>query len=530
MPGLTTSWRRRSAVCAAGVLLLSTAVVSGTGVTEPSHGGAPVGDGGSALWWEPCRGEAQRGFECATAKVPLDYDRPWSRTIDLAVIRHRATAPGQRTGAGTQSLFFNPGGPGGAGTVGLPELYEKFPAQLRERFDIISWDPRGVGQSTPVRCFDSAEEATAWHARVPPFPVGGEQRRAYITAYADLGRRCERRDPELLRHISTADVARDLDRLRHAVGEKYLRYWGISYGTFLGATYANLFPNRAGRLVLDGNVDPHAWMNGGSRREPRLSTFLRLESDLGSGDTLGQFLELCASAPAGRCAFSAGDPAATRAKFTALMRRLTVRPVGSWTYARTVSEVRGGLYTVHPGWNHTAETLQALWEGRAPQEPPTPPGPLPYPGFEQPLGVLCTESPNPRDPQRYAALDRLSTARSGDLGHWWAWANEPCATWPAVAAASYVGPWDRPTAHPVLVVNPTYDPATPYRGGQAMARELADARLLTLKGYGHTALDNPSTCVNRHAVRYFLSGVLPPVGATCEQDTPPFAPTTRADG
>ena len=501
-------------------------VMSGPAAAEPFRGGASVGDGGTVLRWKPCQDEAQRGFECATTKVPLDYARPRWRTIELAVIRHRATASGKRTG----SLFFNPGGPGGAGTVGLPELYEKFPAQLRERFDIISWDPRGIGRSTAVRCFDTADEAIAWHSVVPPFPVGGEQRRAYIAAYADLARRCQQRDPELLRHISTADVARDLDRLRHAVGEKRLRYWGISYGTFLGATYANLFPARVGRLVLDGNVDPRAWMNGGSRKEPKLSTFLRLKSDLGSADTLGQFLDLCGRAPAGRCAFSAGDPAATRAKFAELMRRLAARPVGSWTYARTVSEVRGGLYTVHPGWNQTAETLQTLWEGRAPQEPPVPAGPPPYPGFEQSLAVLCAESPNPRYPHRYVALDRLSTARSGNLGHWWAWANEPCATWPAAAAASYVGPWDRPTAHPVLVVNPTYDPATPYQGGQAMARELANARLLTLKGYGHTALDNPSSCVNDHAVRYFLSGVLPNTGATCVQNTAPFASTTPADG
>ncbi|MEU8678655.1 alpha/beta hydrolase [Streptomyces sp. NPDC048560] len=138
---------------------------------------------------------------------------------------------------------------------------------------------------------------------------------------------------------------------------------------------------------------------------------------------------------------------------------------------------------------------------------------------------MCAESPNPRDPRRYVVLDELSTSRAGDLGHWWAWANEPCATWPAAAAAKYTGPWNRRTAHPVLVVNPTYDPATPYQGGQAMARELSHARLLTLKGYGHTALDNPSSCVNNHAVRYFRDGRLPPIGTTCEQDTAPFAPT-----
>ncbi|WP_344394901.1 alpha/beta hydrolase [Streptomyces vastus] len=525
MSGLTRSWLRRGVVCAAGAVLVSS-VVTGTVAAEPSRGGPPVGGPGSALDWQPCTGDAQQGFDCATTQVPLDYSgfRAGRPTLELAVIRARATGPGRRIG----SLFFNPGGPGGAGTVGLPAQYEKFPEELRQRFDIVSWDPRGIGESTAVRCFTDTEEAENWIADVPPFPVGRQQRKEFIAAYADLGRRCEQRVPELLRHVSTADTARDLDWLRRAVGEKQLRYWGVSYGTFLGATYANLFPSKVGRLVLDGNVGPRAWANNGSRQEPRLSTFLRLESDLGSAATLGQFLDLCGRASASRCAFSADSPAKTRAKFDELMRRLAQRPQGAWTYAKTVSEVRGGLYTVHPGWTDTADTLQALWEGRTPEEPEAPPGHPSYPGFEQPLAVLCAESPNPRDPQRYAELDRFSAKRAGDLGHWWAWANEPCSTWPATAADKYLGPWNRPTAHPILVVNPTYDPATPYQDGEAMARELADARLLTLKGYGHTALDNPSSCVGRHAVRYFLGGALPPAGATCEQDTPPFAATAAA--
>jgi len=104
----------------------------------------------------------------------------------------------------------------------------------------------------------------------------------------------------------------------------------------------------------------------------------------------------------------------------------------------------------------------------------------------------------------------------------WTWAAEPCATWPAEAANRYTGPWNNPTAHPVLVVNPTYDPATPHPGARAMAGELANARLLTLNGYGHTALLNPSSCVNEYESRYFIDGTLPPAGSTCRQDTPPF--------
>ncbi|MEU8651368.1 alpha/beta hydrolase [Streptomyces sp. NPDC048737] len=504
---------RGTAGAAAGALVML------LGAVGPASAGGPGGDVGVVLRWKPCEGEAQTEFECAVANVPLDHTRPGHRTIELAVIRHRAAEPAGRAG----TLFFNPGGPGGPGTVGLPELYEKFPRELRDRYDIVSWDPRGVGESTAVRCFATAEEAAARQTEVPPFPVGEREQRAFTAAHADLARRCEQRDPELLRHISTADTARDLELLRRATGQERLDYWGISYGTLLGATYANLFPERVGRLVLDGNVDPRAWVDRGATGEPGPNTFLRLGSHVGSADTLEQFLGHCGRAPVTECVFSAGSPAATRAKYHSLLRRLAKRPVGGWTYARTVSEVRGGLYTVHPGWAGIADTLQGLWDGRAPVETgATPAEPVRYPGFEQSVAVLCAESPNPRSPDRYPALERRAVAEAGALGSWWAWANEPCAGWPARAARAYTGPWDRPTAHPVLVVNSTHDPSTPYRSGRAMAMELGRARLLTVDGYGHTALDNPSACVGRHVVRYFLTGALPPVGVRCAQDLPPF--------
>ncbi|MFE7777191.1 alpha/beta hydrolase [Streptomyces sp. NPDC057445] len=468
--------------------------------------------------WSPCP-EAP-GFECATLGAPLDHRSPGGRTIELAVIKRKATGPGRRIG----TLFFNPGGPGGPGTTSLPLSYDQFPEKLRQRFDIVSWDPRGVGDSTAVRCFDSTEEAYAWQSRIPAgFPVGEGERKTWVEAYAELGRRCEERDPQLLRHISTADTARDLDRLREAVGDRQLSYLGVSYGTLLGATYANLFPDRVRAMVLDSNVDPEGWVNRGSKSEPLLGTFQRDGSDLSSAATLKQFLVLCGRAGTDRCSFAAGSPEATRTKFDRLMRRLQQQPLDTWTYGRTVGTVLDSLYFVHPQWTALADTLQELWQGRTPQESPPPPGPPPYPAYEQIDAVRCSESPNPRDPRRYPSLEEFSYARAGDVGRPVAWATEPCATWPATAADPYTGPWNRPTAHPVLVVNTTFDPATPYQGAVDMTRELADARLLTLNGYGHSALVNASTCVNDHESRYLIDGVLPPSGATCEQDTPPFA-------
>ncbi|MET7855002.1 hypothetical protein ABZT48_44240, partial [Streptomyces avermitilis] len=142
------------------------------------------------LDWRPCVQDSR--FDCATTKVPLDYRSPGRRTIELAVVKRKATGPGRRIG----TLFFNPGGPGGPGTVQMPELYESFPRQVRERFDIVSWDPRGVGNSTAVNCFDSPGEADAWRASKPVgFPVGERQRTTWIDAYKDLARRGRPRGP-----------------------------------------------------------------------------------------------------------------------------------------------------------------------------------------------------------------------------------------------------------------------------------------------------------------------------------------------
>ncbi|MFC8390351.1 alpha/beta hydrolase [Streptomyces sp. NPDC057238] len=510
--------RRRTAVITA-LLTCSTMV---TGPNIASAGGAPTVPA-PQLDWSQCVPGSE--FDCATAKVPLDYDDPRGRTIELAVVRRKATDPGRRIG----TLFFNPGGPGGPGTVQMPQNYESFPREVRERFDIVSWDPRGVGNSTAVDCFGSPEEAADWNANhAAGFPVGEEERAAFIAAYQDLARRCEQRAPELLRHVSTADTARDLDRLRQAVGDPHLTYQGISYGTILGATYANLFPGKVRAMVLDSNWDPQAWTNHASDDDPRLTSFLRMGSDRSAAATLDRFLTLCGSTTTAHCAFSAGSPKTTRDKFDRLMRRLREQPVGSWTYAGTFASVVNSLYVVHPGWTELAGRLQDLWQGRvaepSPFPPPPPvPDPNPYLGEEQGAAVLCGDSPNPRDPGVYHALEEAAAARAGDAGRFWTWAGEGCATWPTVAADRYRGPWNKPTAHPVLVVGTRYDPSTPYSASQAMAEELADARLLTVDGHGHTALLNPSSCVQDHESRYLIDGTLPPVGTTCLPDRPPFS-------
>jgi pimeloyl-ACP methyl ester carboxylesterase len=514
-----------------------------------SAAAAPV----PVLDWQPCGEPGQQGFDCATAQVPLDYGDPQGATIDLAVIRHSATDPAHRLGA----LFFNPGGPGGAGTDELPAFFHLFPPALRARFDLISWDPRGVGASTAVQCFATADDEQRFFAGIPFrfFPVGAAEKRAWLRRYADFGPICGERNGDLLAHVSTAASAKDLELLRQAVGAPHLNYLGLSYGTLLGATYANLFPDTVRAMVLDGNVDPVAWTNGGEDHT-FLSTSLRMESDLGSAKTLNAFLDLCGRASTDQCAFSAGSTAATQVKWATLLQRLRAQPVTldnmTVTYAALVSAMSTWLFTTEPqpgfsGWATAAGVLEALWERSTPGGALTAATPAaaapftagrrasadvgqPYQGPEQLLAVLCAESPNPR-PLVFLALDRLAYARAGDIGPVSSWGDEPCASWPATAADRYTGPWNRPTANPVLVIGNTFDPSTAYQGSIAMAKELARARLLTVDGYGHTVLLNPSACASQYVSDYLVEGTLPPEGTVCRQNQPPFttspSPATR---
>ncbi|WP_346093641.1 alpha/beta hydrolase [Streptomyces olivaceiscleroticus] len=457
--------------------------------------------------------------------APLDYAHPGAATIDLAVIRHRAQGAGRALG----TVFFNPGGPGGPGTQDLPAWYSLFPAGVRERFDLVSWDPRGVGESAPVRCFDDDAHGAAFFAGTPVgVPVGGREQNRWITTYEKFGALCRQRNGALLKHVSTADSARDLDRLRAAVGRARTHYWGVSYGTLLGATYRNMFPDRTGRMILDGNVSPTAWTNNGDDRARGTTTGLRIGAD-GAQATLRAFLDLCGTAGPAKCPFSAGNPEATRKKFTSLLTRLKKAPIPYQgtpiTYGAAVSSVAGLLDVMpaqpaagFPGWSFLAGFLQTLARGGS-DGPGSPAG---YDLREQGYAIECGDSPNPDDPRAFIPIGNRAQRRYGPLAPTISWADEPCAGWKATATDRYTGPWNRPTGTPALVIGNTFDPSTPHHNSVTMARLLDRARLLTVNGYGHTALLNPSTCAGRAETAYLINATLPPPGTTCTQDSKPF--------
>ena len=506
-----------------------------------------------ALDWAACPDGspgAAAGFVCATASVPLDYGAPAGPQINLAVVKHVATGPAPRVG----TLFVNPGGPGGTGTAQIPGWIHFVPATVLERFDIVSWDPRGIGESTSIQCFDTADDEGAFLGESANFPVGTVQQQAHIATWKAFGEQCLNREGNLLEHVSTGETARDLDQLREAVGDPTLTYLGLSYGTFLGATYANLFPDKVRALVLDGNLAPDAWTAGGDP-DPALGISLRVGSDVGASTDLDALLTRCGLAPTATCPFSAGTPESTKAKFNALFDRLLAGPITigsgqssvSVTYAELLTQLSDALDIVLPyknvdipsqsipGWVGAAVVLQELWNASGLQAGSAmagagaattaiaPSAVEPYAGPEQALSVICGDSPNPGNPDTYVNLVDDVLGRDGPIGLVALWADEPCAAWPAHTPAGYPGPWNTPTAHPILVIGNTNDPSTPYSGSVKMAEQLANVRLLTVDGYGHTAFLNPSTCANNYAAAYLIDGVLPAAGTVCQQDVAPFA-------
>lgn len=491
------------------------------------------------LDWLPC--DFAAGHDCATLAVPLDHDEPAGATIELAVIRKPATDQANRIG----SLFMNPGGPGGSGINALIGVGQLFPAAVAERFDLVSWDPRGVGRSTAVQCFDTPDDEESFLASrsgdVRGFPVTAQQADTWIAATTAFGQQCADRVGDLLSHVGTVATARDLDMLRQAVGDDALNYWGLSYGTYLGAVYASLFPQRLRAIVLDANVNPVAWNDADSP----LGTFLRVGSDIGSAVTLQGFLATCGTSAPGECAFSAGDAGATRAKYDELLARAAVQPVtlpdgSELTAAEIVSATVNPLYQAIPvagilrGWVPLADFLEALWQATEPLAGPgaatvvaqslaaLAPEPTTYAGIEQQLAILCSDSPNPPASQ-FAGMVPGAVARSGPMGAHWTWVTVTCPNWPARADATYTGPWQMDRSVTPLLLNTTADPATPYESALATAAAL-DGRLVTVEGYGHGVLVNPSTCANAIAAAYLIDGTLPPAGVVCAQDTPPFTP------
>jgi pimeloyl-ACP methyl ester carboxylesterase len=490
--------------------------------------------------WSPCVGRPH-GFECAIAEVPLRHSEE-SREfyldesipgIDIALIRVPASDQANKIG----SLFLSPGGPGLSGieyviNVGR-SLYSR---QVRSRFDIIGFDPRGTNASTALSCFTSLDHLDALDdLAIYPRDRGEVFSRRHFDR--KFTRACQENAGRIIDHMSTADVARDLDILRQAVGDDQLSFSGISYGSYLGITYVNLFPERVRAVIVDAVTDPIA-RSTGSRFGRRFPVTWRGRSDAASMATLEEFFRLCDLAGVSRCAFAGG--AASR--FARLLERLAADPAilsqpgtDDWIVddALLIAFTAGALYN-SSHWSDFAGLLLSLEQQATPEIIEENFGALGRSfgrkGDEAELvgqtieafpGFLCSDSSNPRNFTAWPRAARIAEERFGYFGQLWTWYSSICAKWPGSNRSRYTGPFGRRTANSVLISNTLFDPATPYEHAQAVAELLPDSHLLTVEGLGHTTLF-VSNCASRIASNYLLDGSLPDRDSACRQDRPPF--------
>ena len=468
--------------------------------------------------------------------MPTDYDRPRGATTTIALTRLPASDPAHRVG----TLFTNPGGPGGPGVDFVQQAATvAYSAEVRAKFDILGFDPRGVGKSDPVTCYPTAAEEAAALADMPPFPVGRAEERRYQTGSAKLAAACVTTSPDRLRHYSTANVARDMDLLRQAVGDEKLSYAGYSYGTYLGATYAKLFPNKVRALVLDGTLLPEWYSGSDGDKRP---VGVRIRQGEGGAAVLAQFNAECKKAGPSACALAKlGDPATVVKE---LYKRLKAKPLTltlpdgttlEVTYALAVTETFFALYGPD-GWRDFAEGLAELYtltEAPAGRTAKLTAGKVPQDLLEwnrrkeeytsagsslQP----CIEARQTGRPLAYPAYADAADRAAPDFGRFRAWVGHTCEFMPVRDSDAFLGPWTNKVKSPVLVFGTKYDPATPYQATRPYADLYPDARMVTLNGWGHTTIGQ-SACADATITAYLVKLQAPADGAVCQPDRQPFS-------
>ncbi len=455
------------------------------------------------LVWSSCEGD----FECASLTVPLDYAEPEGQTIDLALLR--TTAGGDSQG----SLVVNPGGPGASGVDYAMMAGMAISGPVREAYDVVGFDPRGVARSAPITCFDDAQMDDFLSADPSPDDAGEEA--ASQELMEDFAQACEQNAPDLIGHISTVEAARDIDILRAALGDEQLTYFGASYGTFLGTTYASLFPERVGRLVLDGAVDPELTgleMGLGQAEGFERATRAYVEDCVAGGECpLGSdvesamsripaFLDELDSAP-----LSVGDDAAGELTegwgmygIIVAMYDQNAWPILSQAFDRAFQG--DGTLLMYLANLYASRGSDGSYDGN---------------GMQAIYAVNCLDRPAGSDGEDLdsAAVEQEFEEASPTWGRYLA-GEGACEYWPAEATET-IEDYSAAGAAPILVIGTTRDPATPYEWAEGLAQTLDSGVLLSYDGDGHTAYGRSNDCIDDAVDAYLLEGTVPADGTTC---------------
>ncbi|MBB4688351.1 alpha/beta hydrolase [Amycolatopsis jiangsuensis] len=459
--------------------------------------------------WGDCPADvAKPGLECGTLQVPLDYRNPGGTQIDLTISRVASTKPAARRGV----LLTNPGGPGDGG-LNFPALLRDngLPQSVLDSYDVIGFDPRGVGHSTPVTCDlrpDQPQPIT------PPYA----HNRAEVVEQADYSKtvaeQCAAaKTGPMLPYVTTANTARDMDRIRMALGEPKISYYGASYGTYLGSVYTTMFPERSDRIVLDSNMGPGGYDSTGIRLIAR-----------GMQDRFPDFAKFAAADPE---KYQLGSTAAqVTAKFYELVDRLDRTPVQGFDGATLRLYTLFVLYT-NDQFPTLAETWHALDTGRPPPAAGAAAAEAGDNNFASHFAVLCADSRWPKSIETYQRHVVLDRARYPMLGG--ATANvTPCAFWPTAPIEPPVRIGDRGPSN-VLMVQNLRDPGTPVSGARQLRRAFGDrARMVTVDQGGHGVyVFAPNKCGNDAVTDYLATGKRPAHDRFCAAEPAP-APGSSA--
>ncbi|MEU9863253.1 alpha/beta hydrolase [Streptomyces sp. NPDC047971] len=512
-------------------LLIATTMVLAVGAAGCSDSGGTASDSPTDLAgfatqnleWAPCPppSAAEGGgpapsplpggtpWECSFMEAPLDYDDPGGETIELALIRARTSNPDQRIG----SMIYNFGGPGGSGVTGLPSFapdYEK----LRTRYDLVSFDPRGVGRSADVQCLTD-KELDAYYA-MDFTPDDAAEERTMSDGQKKYAAGCENESGTVLPHVGTENAARDMDLMRQVLGDDKLHYFGISYGTQLGGVYAHLFPKNVGRALFDAVVDPNSGTEAGALGQAQ-----------GFQLALDNFAKDCV-ARGDACTLPGSTAAEIEGFIINLLDELDENPIpGIGDRKLTQTQATNGIAQAL----YSKEFWQYLEQGLDSAE-----------GGDGGLLLALSDSMNGRDQngsysniqaanaaincvdfeERYTlgqAKERLPEFQkvSPVFGDYMGWALSGCSQWPVPGA------WEHPDVSapgsaPILVLGTTGDPATPYAGTRAMVDALGEGVgvELTFEGEGHGAYNGGNACVQNTVNAYFLEGKVPASGTVCK--------------
>ena len=457
------------------------------------------------LTWKSCE---NGDFQCATAKAPMDWKNPATKSIDLALIR--TTAPGTKLG----SLLVNPGGPGASGYDFIRDsLTYAVDSKLQQNYDIVGFDPRGVNKSSAVKCYQDSAAMDAFLFNVSPNPFGSDGWIADQKASnLKFGQACLKFTGDLLGFIDTVSAARDLDLLRAVLGDKKLNYLGYSYGTLLGATYADLYPQKTGRLVLDGALDPttSSFDVGATQAKGFESALRAYLADCKSGkdcpftgsvDTaMTTIRSLLDSLDASPLLAKDGRELSSSVMFNAIIAPL---------YNRTTWPDLSQLFTsAMKGNADLAFQLADNYYGRNPD------GSYKDNSTEAFIAINCLDyatasTSNEALRADAATLKQLAPVLGPQLSY-----DTSCAAWPFKSTRDRVALTAAGSA-PILVVGTTNDPATPYVWAKALAKELRNGHLVTYRGEGHTAYNKSNSCVQDAVDDFFVNGTVPSKDPKC---------------